>query len=198
MTDLNQLPHCRTDSNPTTIADLYRTCQMCTGADVHGIPEQGYGLLLSLNAGMVVFFQFFVTRKVNDRPPMLMMALGTLLHVLGFSMFGYTSVYSMFILAMVIITIGEMIVAPVAQALVARMAPEEMRGRYMAVYGSTYMLSSMIGPFLAGLVLDNYDPRLLWYIAGLLGLLATMIFFLLYRQSKPQYLTELHTEPTMD
>jgi len=166
--------------------------------DVHGIPEQGYGLLLSLNAGMVVIFQFFVTRKVNDRPPMLMMALGTLLHVLGFSMFGYTSVYSMFILAMVIITIGEMIVAPVAQALVARMAPEEMRGRYMAVYGSTYMLSSMIGPFLAGLVLDNYDPRLLWYIAGVLGLLATMIFFLLYRQSKPQYLTELHTEPTMD
>jgi MFS family permease len=152
--------------------------------DVHQISERGYGILLSLNAGMVVLFQFFTTRKVDHRPPMLMMALGTAFYVVGFSMYGFTSVYPMFLLAMVIITIGEMIIAPVAQALVARMAPEDMRGRYMAIYGYTYTVASMTGPFIAGLVMDHFDPRILWYFAGIVGILAALIFLLLYRQVK--------------
>jgi MFS family permease len=152
--------------------------------DVHQISERGYGILLSLNAGIVVLFQFFTTRKVDHRPPMLMMALGTAFYVVGFSMYGFTSVYPMFLLAMVIITIGEMIIAPVAQALVARMAPEDMRGRYMAIYGYTYTVASMTGPFIAGLVMDHFDPRILWYFAGVVGILAALIFLLLYRQVK--------------
>ncbi len=166
--------------------------------DVHQISPQGYGLLLSLNAAMVVLFQFYVTRKVDHRPPMLMMALGTLFQVLGFSMYGYTSTYAMFLLAMVIITVGEMIVVPVAQGLVARMAPEDMRGRYMAVYGYTYMLSSMIGPFLAGLVVDNFNPRLLWYIAGVVGMLATLIFYLLFRRSNAEQPAQVQVAQAMD
>jgi MFS family permease len=152
--------------------------------DFHQISEQGYGLILSLNAGMVVLFQFFVTKKVDHRPPMLMMALGTAFYVVGFSMYGYSSTYALFLLAMAIITVGEMIVAPVAQALVARMAPEHMRGRYMAIYGYTFTVASMTGPFLAGLVIDNLDPRILWYFAGAVGLLSMMTFLLLYRRMR--------------
>jgi MFS family permease len=162
--------------------------------DVHQISEQGYGLILSLNAGMVVLFQFFVTRKVDHRPPMLMMALGTVFYVVGFSMYGFTSAYPLFLLAMVIITIGEMIVAPVGQSLVARMAPEDMRGRYMAIYGYTYTVASMMGPFLAGLVIDNYDPRILWYFAGIVGILAMMIFLLLYRKRNAERTPELQVQ----
>jgi MFS family permease len=152
--------------------------------DVHQISEQGYGLILSLNAGMVVLFQFYVTRKVDHQPPMLMMALGTVFYVIGFSMFGFTSTYALFLLAMAIITIGEMVIAPVAQALVARMAPEDMRGRYMAVYGFTYIFASMMGPLLAGLVIDNFDPRILWYLAGVVGMGTMVIFLLLYRRTR--------------
>ena len=162
--------------------------------DVHQISERGYGLILSLNAGMVVLFQFWVTRRVDHRPPMLMMALGTAFYVVGFSMYGFTSVYPLFLLAMVIITIGEMIVAPVAQALVARMAPEDMRGRYMAIYGYTFTVASMTGPFLAGLVIDNFDPRILWYFAGVVGIMAMGIFLLLYRQMNVKQTSEIQVQ----
>ncbi len=104
------------------------------------------------------------------------MAAGTFLYAIGFAMYGFVSVYSLFMLAMVIITIGEMIVAPVGQALVAKFAPEEMRGRYMAVFGISWGIPFAIGPYLAGLILDNYDPRWLWYIAGVIGLLAVFGF----------------------
>jgi MFS family permease len=111
-----------------------------------------------------------------------MMALGTALYAIGFAMYGFVSVYILFMLAMVIITVGEMVVAPVGQALVAKFAPEEMRGRYMAVFGYSWGISFMIGPYLAGVVLDNFDPRFLWYAAGIIGTLAVMGFLGLHRR----------------
>lgn len=154
--------------------------------DAHGIPEAGYGYLLSLNAAMVVLFQFPITRRIENQKPLIMMAAGTLLYALGFAMYGFVSLYSLFVLAMVIITIGEMIVAPMGQALVAKFAPEEMRGRYMAVFGISWGIPFAIGPYLAGLVLDNYDPRWLWYIAGVIGLLAALGFLALHRRTEPK------------
>jgi len=149
--------------------------------DVHGVPESGYGLILSLNALMVVLFQFPITRRIEGKPQMLMMALGMALYTIGFSMYGLVSIYPLFLLAMVIITIGEMLVAPVSQALTAQLAPEDMRGRYMAVFGVSWGLPFAIGPILAGLVMDKLNPTWLWYIAGLLGIMATSGFLGLHR-----------------
>ena len=75
-----------------------------------------------------------------------------------------------------------MVVAPVGQALVAKFAPEEMRGRYMAVFGFSWGIPFAFGPYLAGQILDNYDPRILWYAAGIIGTLAVMGFLGLHRQ----------------
>jgi len=149
--------------------------------DVHGIPESGYGYIISLNAAMVVLFQFWITRRIEKLPAMLMMAFGTALYAIGFAMYGFVSTYFMFMVAMVIITIGEMVVAPVGQALVAKFAPEEMRGRYMAVFGFSWGIPFAFGPYLAGQILDNYDPRILWYAAGIIGTLAVMGFLGLHR-----------------
>ena len=150
--------------------------------DTHSIPEAGYGWILSLNAAMVVLFQFPITRRIENLPPMIMMAFGAALYAVGFAMYGFVSAYWLFLMAMVIITIGEMIVAPVGQALVARFSPEDMRGRYMAVFGFSWAIPFAIGPYLAGLLLDNYDQRLLWYIAGFIGLLAVVGFLALQRR----------------
>jgi MFS family permease len=152
--------------------------------DTYGVPEAGYGWLLSLNAAMVVLFQFPITRRIENQKPLLMMAAGSVLYAIGFALYGFVSIYSLFVLAMVIITIGEMIVAPMGQALVAKFAPEEMRGRYMAIFGISWSLPFAVGPILAGLVLDNYDPLWLWYFAGAIGMLAAFGFLALHRRTE--------------
>ncbi len=144
--------------------------------DVHGVPASGYGWLMTLNAGMVVLFQFMITRRISKRPPMLILALGSLLYVIGFGMYGFVDVYLMFMLAMVIITIGEMVIIPVAQAYVGNAAPEDMRGRYSGVMGFSWMIPWMIGPLLAGLIMDNGDPNWVWYGSAILGMIATLGF----------------------
>jgi MFS family permease len=100
---------------------------------------------------------------------------------MGFAMYGFVSFYYMFIVAMVIITIGEMIVSPVAQALVASFAPEDMRGRYMAVSGFSWGIPFAVGPYFAGLIIDGPTPHFLWYVAGFIGLLSTIGFLGLQR-----------------
>ena len=87
---------------------------------------------------------------------------------------------------MVIITIGEMVVSPVSQALVASFAPEDMRGRYMAVSGFSWAIPFAIGPYLAGLIMDGPKPYMLWYAAGFVGMLSTLCFLALYRVRRNQ------------
>ena len=152
----------------------------------HGTPESSYGLLLSINAAMVVLMQFPITRRITKYPPMLMMAFGTFLYVVGFSMYGFVSTYNLFVIAMVIITIGEMVVSPVSQALVASFAPEDMRGRYMAVSGFSWGIPFAVGPYLAGLIMDGPKPYMLWYVAGFVGMLSTLAFLALYRVRRKQ------------
>ncbi len=148
--------------------------------DYHDVGTQGYGFLLTSSAIVVVLFQFWVSRLIKSRPPFLMMAFGTLFYMIGFGMFGFVSAYYLFVTAIVVITTGEMIVVPTSQALAANFAPEDMRGRYMAVYGLSWALPSTLGPAAAGYVLDNFNPNLLWYIGGILCAVAAFFFYLLH------------------
>ena len=150
--------------------------------DVHGIPDRGYGMLLSLNAAMVVLFQFWITRRIKRFKPMKIMAWGMVIYAVGFSMYGFVSTVIFFVIAMVIITIAEILVSPVSQAIVAKLSPEDMRGRYMAVYGFSWTIPTAIGPLAAGLIMDNYNPNWVWYAAGISMLLSAGIFA--YLQAK--------------
>jgi MFS family permease len=148
--------------------------------DTHGIDPQGYGFLMASSAITVILFQFWVTRRIKNRPPFLMMALGSLFYMVGFGLFGFVATYWLFALNIVIVTIGEMIVVPTSQALAANFAPANMRGRYMAVFGLSWAIPSIIGPAAAGLILDNLNPNLLWYIAGILCAVAALAYSFLH------------------
>ncbi len=148
--------------------------------DNHSIDPQGYGFLMTTSAITVILFQFKVSSNIKNRPPFVVMAAGTLFYMLGFTMFGFVSVYWMFMSAIVVITIGEMLIMPTSQTLAANFAPVKMRGRYMAIFGLTWLLPSTFAPMLAGLILDNLNPNLLWYIGGILCAIAASAFYALH------------------
>jgi MFS family permease len=154
--------------------------------DSHGVAAQGYGLLLSLNAAMVVVMQFWITRRIEKQPAFLIMVIGTMLYAIGFGLYGPATTMTWFVIAMMVLTVGEMLVAPVMQALVARMAPEDMRGRYMAVFGFAWVPPSALAPLAAGVVMDNYDPRWVWYAAAIIGTLSAAMFLRLHRREAKQ------------
>src|SRR5574340_253627 len=150
--------------------------------DYHGIEPQGYGFLLTISAITVILFQFTVTRLIKRRPPFLMMAFGTVFYMIGFSMFGWVEAYALFGAAIVVITIGEMIIMPTSQALAANFAPADMRGRYMAIFSLMWMDPATLGPGAAGYILDNFNPNLLWYLGGALCGVSAFLYFILHNR----------------
>ncbi len=153
--------------------------------DIHQVSTQQFGYLMSINALIVVIFQFWISRKIKRFNPMTIMAIGTYIYMVGFGLFGFLHTYLWFIVAMIIITIGEMVVSPTSQALVAQLSPEDKRGRYMALYGFSWIIPTAIGPLAAGLIMENYDPHWVWYAAGLVCLLsATGFYWLRFRVKK--------------
>lgn len=149
--------------------------------NVHGLPESGYGMLLSLNAGLIVLFQVWVVRRTAGVGQLRMMAFGTLLCSVGFLLYAFVSTFSWFLVAVVIVTSGEMIIMPLIQAVAVELASEEMRGRYLAANGIACGIPYAVGPYLAGLLMDRADPRWLWYGTGVIGLVAAALFMRLQR-----------------
>jgi len=170
---------------------LYNTLSVYL-RDVHGLQPQGYGLLMSINASAVVLLQFWVTRQVSKYAPLLMMALGAGLYMVGFTMYGLVAGFFLFTVAMLIITFGEMVVMPVSQALVANLAPIDKRGRYMAFFGLTWAIPATIGPGAAGYVLDNFNPNLVWYLGGIITALSVIGYLALHLTAGKQ----LEEKPT--
>lgn len=155
--------------------------------DIHHISLQQFGAIISINAAMVVVMQFWISRRLTGQQPIIMMAFGMTFYAVGFAMYGFiggTYVFALAIVAMVIITIGEMIIAPFQQVVVAKLAPEHMRGRYMAIYGMSWGIPVAFAPLLAGVVMDNYDPRWVWWGVGIIGIGAVFGFWRLHFQAQ--------------
>ena len=152
-----------------------------------GITPAQFGYLLSLNAGMVVVLQILFTRVTAKWKPLLTIAFGNFLYVIGFTMYGIFDTYPMFITAMIIITVGEMIYTPKEQMIVANIAPEHMRGRYMAIRNFAWIIPIAIGPLGAGVIMDNFDPRYVWFAAGFIGSLSVIGFLFLHFKARERF-----------
>jgi len=133
-------------------------------------------------------------KRIKKYPPMLMMVLASTLYGFGFVLFGFVSTYTMFFVGMAVITIGEMVHIPVAQSLAAFFAPEDMRGRYMAAYGLGWAIPNSVAPFLAGLVMDNYDPYWVWYCSGILAAAAVICFGLFQFKVKHRFAASMQSD----
>ncbi len=162
--------------------------------DLHGVPAQTYGYLLSVNAALVVLFQIFVTRRVKRFHPLLVLSAGNLFFALGFGLFGFTHLYWQFFASIVIITAGRMLYGPVIQALIAYIAPELLRGRYMAVFHTVWVLAAGIAPWAAGAVLDNYDPNWIWYACALISIIVALGYWRLKVSFGQRYVLHRKTE----
>jgi dipeptide/tripeptide permease len=150
--------------------------------DEHGIAPTGFGLLLALNALMVVALQLWITRRLRGLPSMLVLAAGTALYALGFGMYGFVAAVPFFVLAMVIITLGEMVVVPVGQAVATQLAPQDMRGRYMAIFGFSHAIASGSGVWLAGQIATLMGPEYIWIMGGSVLALAALGYARLHQR----------------
>ncbi len=154
--------------------------------EVFHVPESLYGWIPTTNALMVVFLQVLTTRITRRYPTLRMMALGMSLYTLSNLGVAFANNFWGFWACMVIMSLGELIIVPPSNTYVANLAPADMRGRYMSLYGLTWPFGNGTGPLLGGALNDAYGPRAAWFGGAAVGLLATLalVFMSLHPKSE--------------
>lgn len=148
-----------------------------------GVPESQYGFILSANATMVVMFQYATTRITERHNHLLVLATGSFFYAVGVGSVAWGWDFPTFLLSMVVLTVGEMILVPTSTALTANLAPADMRGRYMSIYGLTWGIGFGVGPVVGGYLNDNFAPVTMWYGGLALALAAAVGFVWLARRT---------------
>ena len=152
-----------------------------------GIPENRYGFIPTTNAVMVVTLQYLVTTVTKRFKPLYVMTVGTAFYAAATALIALFGGFWGFWFCMVVMTIGELILIPSSNTYTANLAPADMRGRYMSIYGLTHSVASGVAPLLGGFLSDTISPRATWVGGGILGLVSVIAFLALaarYRENK--------------
>jgi MFS family permease len=146
--------------------------------------ESFFGALVMLNALMVVFLQFSISRWASKRPLLLIMMGGTAFYLVGFGSYGLPPSMALFIFAMILITLGEMLVIPTSQAMTALLAPPDMRGRYVATERLNWIVAQSLGPLAAAAIMDRFDPRWVWAGCSIICAISIVSFYSLHLHAR--------------
>lgn len=142
-----------------------------------GISERLYGWLPTTNALMVVFLQVLITRATKKHPAVKVMRWGSIFYIFAPLIVALSSNFWGFWLAMVVMTMGELVVVPRASAYAANLAPIDKRGRYMSLYGLTWNIAVGISPVLGGYLSDQIGRQAPWWGGTAFAVLAVAAFW---------------------
>jgi MFS family permease len=148
---------------------------------IYQMSERAIGLLLALNALLIVLAEMLLIRAVERRDRMRMVGLGSLLVCGGLALLAAGTWWVFAVLAMVVLTIGEMLSMPITNAVVADRAGTGLVGQYMGVYTLAFSTAFVIGPVVGTAVYQNLGPRVLWLGIGSLGIVLALAFTSLSR-----------------
>lgn len=157
--------------------------------------EQTFGLLFSsMGAGSLagaLSVAFFSKQPSRRRMLLYAILLGVVIAVMGFVAAVPMSVG----LAMVVLGLSGFSASntmAMANTIVQTTAPDELRGRVMAVYSTVFMGSAPLGGLIAGVISDRWGVEVSMYIGGMIvAVVATM----LYVMQRDQPMTRIEESP---
>jgi MFS family permease len=140
----------------------------------HGARPVVYGLTVTLNAAAIVLFEPRVARRLSGHAAWSVIGAGYALVGVGWLVLGALPLVAGALLAVVVISAGEMLYKPTATALAAELAPSGMEGRYQSLYAAASIGGMLLSPLL-GTSLYGVVPWLVWPLAGAVALSAAAL-----------------------
>ncbi len=134
-----------------------------------GLSPHVFGLCMGLNGALICVVQPLLTSRLARLDPGRVWASGVALVGIGFGLTAAVSTAAGYLLSVAIWTVGEILPATVSGAIVACLAPEQLRGRYAGLYGFA-LASGWLTSSIGGTRLMSLSPTLLWATCGALSI----------------------------
>jgi MFS family permease len=135
-----------------------------------GLGPGTWAIILALNGLLILTGQGIVSRAVRRLNRPTAVAGGVLLWAAGFAILALPIPLPVLVVAMVVLTIGEMVVLPLQPAVVADLAPPEARARYQGVLSFGGAIGNAIAPLVAGMAVAAISGA--WWAILAVGMVA--------------------------
>ncbi|MRT17094.1 MFS transporter [Vitellibacter sp. q18] len=152
---------------------------------VHFLSEDVIGWLLFINGATIVIFEMPLIAWLDRKKISKTMATfwGIFFLGLSFLALNITTWSGVLIIAMLLMTLGEMIGFPFSNALALEMAPKGRKGSYMGLYSMSFSFAHLLGHNGGMNMVDRLGYFNTWTVFSifllLLGLLTIWLYFLL-------------------
>jgi predicted MFS family arabinose efflux permease len=145
----------------------------------HHLAPATWGVLMVVNPLLVTVFQLRLTRWTASIPAWLKLGVAMPLMGVPFLLLNVNGSAPVIAFVILLFVLGEMLWVPTSQAVVAALAPSDIRGAYMGAFGSTWSVGWALTPFLGLQVRSAYGDATMWMcvaavgvVAGILGIVA--------------------------
>ncbi|WP_367295799.1 MDR family MFS transporter [Levilactobacillus yonginensis] len=141
-----------------------------------GIPMKEYSLLWTLNAALIVVFQAGLNWLANYVSNLYVQVYAGIFFVaLSFITLIFAKDYLHFVIAMVILTMGEATAFPAIPALVNDLTPTVVKGKYQGMANAWASVGKALGPLFGGLVIDHASYTVLFVVAAAANLIVLVL-----------------------
>jgi MFS family permease len=155
-----------------------------------GVSTAAYGALVALNGVLVVVLTPLSTSLMLRLSRRRALALAALLTGLGFGSMALAESTLGFALAITVLTLGEIAMAPVNPAVVSELAPAHLRGTYQGAFALAMSGGACLAPLVGGALLEQGRADLLWGGALVVSLVAAALHLCAPWGRPPQELDE--------
>lgn len=139
-----------------------------------------FAKLIALNAILVIILQVPLSLISEKWPVLRVMILGSVLFAIGFASFGYVTTIIGLMIAMAVVTIGEIFIFPSTSVFIDQIAPDNRKGTYFGA-GQFRSIGNFTGPVLGGWLLQDFGGKLLFSVIGIIILCSIIFYSLGYR-----------------
>lgn len=161
--------------------------------DVHFLSEDLIGALLFINGAVIVIMEMPLVGWLERIQISRTIATfwGVVFLALSFIVLNLSSGTAVLIIGMLLMTLGEMIGSPFANALALSMSPKGRKGSYMGVYSMSFSLSHIIGHNSGMNLVNSFGYDITWNIMFyvLLGVALLTLFLYKYLKNSPNFTT---------
>ncbi|NUW39405.1 MFS transporter [Nonomuraea rhodomycinica] len=133
----------------------------------HGLQAADAGLLFTVSAVTTVAGQPLLrVRSVAALPAPVALAVGSVLVAAGLAGYAVAHGLPLFVVATVVWSLGDLFMIGRAYAVVAGLAAPDARGRYLAVYGTSWGVAAVAAPLAGTQLLEHVGAGGMWAAAA--------------------------------
>jgi MFS family permease len=139
-----------------------------------------YGMLMSINAVVVVVTTLFIIAFFRRFKPTINIAIAGILFAIGFGLLYFSKFLYLFIISAFIWTFGEIINAVSSNVLIANYSPMSHRGRFNAIITFIGGIGFSLSPLLIGIFIRYNDLQSVWLLMFILACAGALLMFAFY------------------